>query len=441
MLGLKTSRRGPAPAAFAVFAVVTLLGALLPTGAAAAEEASDVLGEAPRVEVSKSVEEPVTLAPGLWSDVLGPAPENPHQFVYRRTVDRSAVHLSVTGLLGAEDGVEITTSTPRVDDCGTATLEGETLTGWEQMPVGVRLSVAESDLSSECMLAAVPLRIEIGRLSSSTGSEELPIRIKVVEEAPLANPNDADNGVLPEPPSTDEPLLIPEPGEPEEVEPGRGFDDADRLVSGTVSATLEPGQAHFFRAPVGWGQTVAARVDVEPLAPPDTDTMLFGGPEIAVAVADPLRNPLPSNLSGTDEVVTTEFDDPEAVVEPVTATTGLGPVTWLDRVSNGSAYLPGEHWIIVSVRNDGDDADDVPVPYRLTVEVQGERDEAPAYADDAAGFVIGPDTWSATASGHTAAAEEDGDWLTGRRGVGLGLVAGGLVCLAVGALQVRRARA
>ncbi|WP_235735821.1 hypothetical protein [Nocardioides alcanivorans] len=273
------------------------------------------------------------------------------------------------------------------------------------------------------------------------GGEELPIRIKVVEEAPLRNPTDAkEGGRLPESPGSNELLVLPDPGDPEEVEPGRGFDDARELGSGTVSATLGAGEMHFYRAPVEWGQTIAARVDVEPLEPGDSENIPWDGPELKVAVADPLRNTISSNLDGIDDDVTTEFDQPEETVEPVTATTGLGPVTWRDRVSNRSAYLSGDHWIIVSAKDEEDEARRVPVSYTLTIEVQGEKVEAPEYSGQSAGFLIGPDTWSSSASGHTAPLDGDETWLTGRRGAGMGLVAGGLVCLALGVWQVRRPR-
>lgn len=437
MLGLKSWRCRPLAAAVAATA---LLATASVSGTASADQVDDVLGAAGQLEISTDSANPVEIEPGMWSDVLAPAPSSAHEFVYHRSVNASAVHVSVLGIVGVGDGVEISTSAGRVEDCGSASFERTGYAGWEQVPVGTRVRVEETDRSSECMLKTVPLRIRVQRKSSSTVKEDLPIRIKVVEEAPLGNPNDATNGQLPEAASTNETFDAPEAGSSRDVQPATGFDDAEELSSGTVTATIHPGEAHFYRAQLGWGQTLAARAEVEPLPLPTGDQTPVNGPDLALVVADPLRNTIDPNLAEIDERVTTLFEQPDELVEPVVATTGFGPVTWLDRYSNRTAYLPGDHWVVVTVQDDGEEDPDLPITYELTMEVQGEEQPAPGYSEGTAGFLTSPDSWSDFASGHRTAAGDDGSWLSAKRTIGLGLVLGGVVCLGLGGWRVRRTR-
>lgn len=437
VLGLKSWSCRPFAAAVAATALWATASVF---GVAAADEVDDVLGQAGQLEISTDSANPVEIQPGMWSDVLAPAPSSAHEFVYHRRVNASAVHVSVLGLVGVGDGVEISTSAGRVEDCGSASFERTGAAGWEQVPVGTRVRVEETDRSSECVLKTVPLRIRVQRMSSSTVNEDLPIRIKLVEEAPLGNPNDATNGQLPESVSTNDVFNAPEAGNDRDVQAATGFDDAEEVSSGTVTATIRPGEAHFYRAQVGWGQTLAARAEVQPLPLPAGDQTPVNGPELALVVADPLRNTIDPNLAEIDDEVTTLFEQPDEVVEPVTATTGFGPVTWLDRYSNRPAYLPGDHWVVVSVQDEEDSDADLSLAYELTMEVQGEEQPAPGYSEVSAGFLTSPDDWSDFASGHRSAAGDDGSWLSVKRSIGLGLVLGGVACLGLASWRVRQVR-
>ena len=78
--------------------------------------------------------------------------------------------------------------------------------------------------------------------------------------------------------------------------------------------------------------------------------------------------------------------------------------------------------------------------YELTVEAQGDAAGAPTYSSDDFDepFRVGRDAFSTVASGNPAPQDADGATSGSRRFTALGLGAFGLVCCALGALQLRR---
>ncbi|WP_110204933.1 hypothetical protein [Nocardioides daejeonensis] len=418
---------------------LALVAALLPWTRADADPAGDVLGEAATVESSTDPEDPTPLTAGIWRTELQEAISSAQQFTYARTIRGSSVHVSAFGLLDPEDGVDLGVLAGATE-CGSDTIDADTSGSWAQVPVGTYVSVADDDANNPCMTAK-NLAITLRRSADSTTDGPLPVLIKVVEEAPLDDPDDAtDQGDLPPAPSTDETIVLPAPGDVRRVdEPGSGFDDATE-GAGTTSSALEAGEVHFYRVQVGWGQTVAARVDVEPLPKPDPDSYVSSGPQLRMSVVNPLRARVASNLLDTDIDGAVSYENDDGTAEPLTLSTGLGPVVWRGRLSGEISYLPGEHWILVSRAAAGDAEEPGEIPYTVTIEVQGQVSGAPVYLEREPGFVVRAGSRSGNASGGQTTTAAESGWFTARRGLGAGLVAGGLVCLLLGAVQIRRSR-
>ncbi len=416
-----------------------LTGALLclvPASAIGAVDgaAPDPLGVAEAVELPTDPQAPRVLEAGLWRTDLPPNPSDPLQFRYERTSDDSTVHVSVTAVGGIQDGFELRSDVAG-QDCGSASQSGGYDAAGAHVVIGGQIRVAGA-LDSACLNART-VDFELARAASAESDEQLPVVVKIVEETVLDDLYGVlnDDTDLPAPADTPPVLKMPTPKDPEVVTPGDGFDTAVDQGPGTYRATITQGENHFFAVELDWGQTVAARLDLPQVELPDEETSFYG-PDLAVQVFNPMRNDIDASLDDVVPGVTLSAE------EAVTATTGFGPVNWLQRFDR-TAPLPGTHWVVVSMEGLGanDEGPPVATDYDLTLEVQGQRDGVPVYKGDVDPFLVGRDTRSAFASGHPRADEAGAEFWTGRRFGALGLGVFGVICVAAGGLRLRRQRA
>lgn len=414
-------------------AVLGLVASSAVVGAVARAAADDgPLGAAQAVVLEANPDDPRVLEAGLWRTELPPNPANPRWFRYQRTSDNSTLHVSVTAVGGIRDGFALR-ATARGQDCGNVSQTGSWDATGAHVVLGGQLRVA-GRLDSPCLNSRT-VDFALERAASSEVDEELEVLVTVVEEVVLDDLYGVLNGDtdLPEPPDEEPAIDVPEPGSVREVQPGAGFDTALHTDGGTHRATIGQGENHFYAVDLDWGQTVAVRLDV-PRVELEEDAVFFG-PDLAVAVHNPLRNDVDATLADVDPEVT--LDDEEAV----TATTGYGPVNWLAR-NDGPAPLPGTHWVVVTMEGQSDGADEPPLQtsYDLTIEVQGERTGVPEFKGTTRPFLVAPATWSEHASGRARATEVGEEFWTARRFGALGLGVLGVLCLALGGLQLRRHR-
>jgi Ca-activated chloride channel family protein len=253
------------------------------------------------------------------------------------------------------------------------------------------------------------------------------VAIKVVEEAPL---DPIDQELEPEP-DAEPPLRLAEPrDDPEDIAGADSFADAPLLEDGSYADEAAPGTTRLYRVSLDWGQTLSTRVDLPAMTPELEEATSGFGPDLQVAVLDPMR----ATLDGHSEA------DPSASygAEAADMTEAVGPVRFLDRFGSDQTYLPGDHWIAVSVEDD-DGSEVRTVPWTLSVAVQGQPTGAPDHgtADGFdAPFLVGEDARSEVASGNPApAGEADAG---SRRLVALGLGVVGLVCCGLGVVSLRR---
>ncbi|MCW2814257.1 MAG: hypothetical protein JWN84_1712 [Nocardioides sp.] len=403
-----------------------------------------------RVEASSNPDDPTLLTAGLWADTLtgpGAPPANAHWFRYERTMQYSSVLVGVVATSPSDtpvsDNLDVTVLAPDGSSCAT-----QSSSSGNPNPVaafGVRLEVPNDlpDREDPC-LRAESLDIRVTR-GTSTLEGDLPLAIRVVEEAPVVS-EEAELPAVVETPS----VPLPDPGEPTPLDGGRSFDDAPELEPGrTVSDAVPEGAEHLYRVRLDWGQALAVRIDVPAQSPEDAEVLAGGTPDLRLTVHDPLRNAFDTeDDEGTP--------DGEYGEEPSGLADTTRPVTWLNRFDDLSMSVPGDYWVSVSAAPPTQTSVEqgrptIEVPFELTVDVVGEVGGAPEFQgvvlspstgagpdgyDPTTPFLVADGVFAAEVSGTPRATEASGDDV--RRTAGLVVGAASLLSLAAGAVLLRR---
>ena len=397
---------------------------------------------------------PTQLQPGLWRDTLGGTngSEDIHYFEYHRAIADSTVHLGVIGSSADPDGDGIGISAvagPEETDCGSDTDSAPFGTAQGPFGAAVEVGPSEPDTRDGACLTADSLRIQVDRGSSSSETE-LPVAIKVVEEAPVPVDAVAD---LPQP-AEELRYDVPADPAPSDVEAGETFDDAPLLEPGAdglrFGLEVPEGDVRLVRLPVTWGQQVVAAAEVPAMDEATLETVSFVTPTVDLRIVEPDRNTLTTYAEG-------ESSSGSYGADPQQLSVGTSPLRYLNRFDDTSPTLPGHYWVVVTVEPLAQDADRDPldVPVTLTVAVTGEPAGAPDYQPSILGqggaaapdayaaerpFLVGDDQFAAVASGSPASANgsDDDSWWGPRRYAGLGLGAVSLALCALGGWRLAR---
>ena len=429
MIGLRTRTA-------ALLAALSLGVAPAALGAPAVAPADPVdLGGTPVESPSTDPQNRTELTAGLWSDTIPGGVQ--HEFEYHRTVDNSTVHVGVVGTSGADSSDQVAIEGVVDGQDGEVSCDSNndsSAYNTPAAPFGTQIFFGPDepdDLESACLRSDV-VKFSVGR-GYSSAQADLPVAIKVVEEAPT----DTVDG-LPAPPENPPSFRKPADGSPGPVEGATSFEDAPLLKDGSYEDAAVEGADRVYRVSVGWGQTLSVALAAPALTAAQLEETFGSGPDVQLSLFNPLRNNLADNVDGTEPGGSTGE-------EPLRVTTAAGPVRYLDRYDQLPTYLPGDYWVVVSVEPNpetGTDArKDLTIDYTLSVQVQGEETGAPTYAttdDFTKPFLVGEDAFSTVASGNPAPAAEDEAASGTRRFAALGLGLFGLVCCVLGALQLRR---
>lgn len=438
-----------------VVALAATAGWLLLTtgyGAAAAEPGVD-LGGAPLPTGTGSTDSanPTALEPGLWTDTIGDSDGGSatHHFTYDRRIRFSTVHVGVVAAGSDLDGdsvqLEINTLGDEPTGCASATASYSYVLPTAVFGTRGWAGAAQPDTRDDDCLTAEKLEIVITR---TTGDDELPIAIKVVEEAPASGA-----ASLPEPEESPSFAAGAEPVGGSELSGRTAFDDApDIPLSGGAAAfstTITEGEQRLFRIPLTWGQ----QLSVEALLP-QADAALaeerFLLPTVELSLVDPLRSASEDGLDGL--TASGDYSGDGATRLSV----GLPTLHYRNRYSSGYATVPGDHWLAIAVELSDPEAEPLEIPIDLEVEVVDTDGLEPTYEgtvqapDGGAGpatytpetpFLIGPSQFSAVASGTPVLpdAEDDG-WWGPRRYAGLGLAVASLLCCGLGTRRLLSSR-
>lgn len=401
--------------------------------------------------------EPTTIGPGLWADTLGGSTaQNAHHFTYERRIKDSTVHVGVVAAPTSTESDGLKVDVGVVEGDGTVTsCASKTDSPTYNVPhglVGVAVEVgatAADATDRPACLRADTLQLVVSR-GSYTNASELPVAVKIVEEAPVSGA-----ASLPEPGEELE-FDVPDPGQGRELKGADSFEGAPQLdpVAGgtTVSTDLAQGTEQLWRVGVQWGQQLVVRAT----APRGDETELerrYSGIPLRVRLVDPRREVFALSSGVEGQSAEGAYDDEEAVE----LVAGSWPLHYRNRFGDLLPTVPGDYWIAVSAGPVDPEAELEPldVPVEVTVAVSGKPGGEPSYPkvvvapDDSAGpggyspdqpFLVADGTFSAVASGNPVVSDEDDAWLSGRRWAGLGLGAVSAACLAAGLLRLRARR-
>lgn len=376
-----------------------------------------------------SQSEALPLEAGRYADRLGGRVRE-RWYVYERQVPGSTVVASSYELQpGGLSDLQTDVVEPDGGGCGTRTFS-----------TIVPLFTGKSDLAPAegPYSCGDPVHVRVTRLGDETGP--LPFGLSIVEEPPVENldslPTEVDAAVLAEPARAT--------GRAQPVVAGTSFEDAPVLVPGTrYAATVVPGEVNAFRVRVGWGQSLAVRVDRPGLTPAQDEAVSDGVSSFALQLMSPLRASLGDDLDA-------ERSTTRAERTPTVQMAGISPVAWTNRERNDSHFHAGDYYVLYGAEIDTPTS--VELPYTITVEVQGEESGEPVYAspgelvtagdvvtqDDASPPAEQPEEAPADGSEEAAAPAEPGTpgWVA-PAAVGAGVLA---LLVAALALAVRRRR-
>lgn len=407
-----------------------------------------------RVEPSSNPSRPTELTAGLWADTLtGPgAPDaNAHWFRYRRTMQYSSVLVGVVATsqegVGSSDALEVEVTDPDGALCGSDLANNNyTVPG---AAYGALVAVPADELGDreDPCLQADQLDIRVTR-GTSTAEGELPIAIRVVEEAPVNGAEDDLPAVVESPT-----VGAPDPVEPRAVEGATSFDDAPTLTPGeTIADAVVEGGQHLYRVRLGWGQALAVRVDVPTQDDAAAEALTGVQPGVDITLYDPLRNPFDTGHEDSDP-------DGSYGEEALRLFDGTRPVSLANRYDDSLMSVPGDYWVSVAVAppsatDQEDGRPTVEVPVEVTVDVDGEVGGAPEFQgvalspegdagpedyDPARPYLVADGEFGADVSGTPSAADGTGDSADGvRRTAGLVVGAASLLSLLAGVVLLRR---
>jgi Ca-activated chloride channel family protein len=383
-----------------------------------------------------SLEDSLPLESGSWADRFV-GQERERWYVHERTVPGSTVIATTYSLQpGGSSDVDAAVVEPDGGGCGQPAYATVAT-----LFTGSSVLAPPGEDGFGC---GDPVHVQVRR--SGAERSPLPFGLSVVEEPPVENladlPTEEDTSQLA--------VVRPARGRPQPVVPGSSFEDAALLEPGTTyAATVVPGEVNAFRVPVGWGQSLSVRVDRPGLTPAQDAVVAQGFSFFDLQVMSPLRASVPDSL---DDLAPAGLSTRYVETTPTTQVVGTSAVAWSNRQRSDAHFLAGDYYVLYGA--DVDSPASVELPYRITVEVQGEETGVPAYADpghlvvgeefstgEESGSTPSPqaDPTSATQSADAAdGTDDDGDGPGPLLLLGGGVVLVGLVAVVVVALTRRR---
>lgn len=419
---------------------LSLLAVVLLTAAAPAQQASAPAAftvEGTRVHGQASQDGAPRLEPGQYVDQFTSDGSDLYYTVARNHVG-STLYVGFSGqpksASGARETVVLRLLTTDLLDCG----YGQTYDN--DFQVKRRNSVASAtvlswspgeDIRKRCLTDG-ELILRVSPDSEATRFGGQPFELTVTEE-----PSADATGL---PPLAREPREwsgMPPVTRPTTVAGGQSFNQARTLRTGLYQSEIQPGEARFFKVPVGWGQTLqaTARVqkpsaafqrELDPLE--QTMTLRIFSPTRGWATADSTTAPA-------------QYGDAISFARDTLLAAMTLPVRYNNRTGEDDAQqatsLAGEYYVMVTLSEDKQ-RQSYRLPYELTIKVAGRPGGAPAYATGQK--VTGPGASQLAMADTPSAARPSGED-TGAGTVGTLAIAGTVLLLAgLATLIVTRTR-
>lgn len=252
------------------------------------------------------------------------------------------------------------------------------------------------------VLGSAPFELEITEEPPATTTVDLPGQSDAPDGIDIATSRDGTGG---------------------EIEPGTSFNDAPVVEPGSYRGSVLTGETQTIGVDVGWGQRLQVAIDFDDLSPAQAD-VVSGGTVLRalIGVTNPVRGditetPGDSNTSGNMSFVMPDQQN------SVSAT--MREVSYANRwVDLERPVLAGTHTVTLAM-------DTVPeafvLPYTVTIEVVGDEQGIPDYAELEAGEAEQPTATEAPAAAPDVVDDGGFPWVPTLIG------AGGVLVLAAGA--------
>ncbi|WP_407559866.1 hypothetical protein [Streptomyces sp. 184] len=314
------------------------------------------------------------------------------------------------------DGIELELESKGGDRCSSSDVDFRADGGARPIANYV-WRVAQPD--GQCQEAGV-YNLIVTRVSEATSTpEDWSLELRFMEEPPLAK---AEPTTPPDPESIPTQPPPPPTDKAERREGGTGFNDAVGIDHGVWTDRIKPGDTHFYRVPLDWGQQLFLQTEFGTTQVSDDSAYASNGVRVD------FYNPARGFIATEDE--TYYGDDPAALP-------ALGPpVAYENRyaVYNGdigNVGFAGWYYIAVTVSEEVGEFTDGPVPVELRTTIKGEPQEGPAYDGDAeaAGFAVTDEDRDTAAEGTPAGESGDGDG-AGKKILAIAGIAAGVLLLA-----------
>ncbi|MEO3765790.1 hypothetical protein [Streptomyces sp. B8F3] len=424
---------GPAAAlAVAALAAQAALPAAAPAAAAAGRQGAAPVnspvdaGEYRTAEDAEPIEGAASSAGGekveagrTYTDSLAPG----DKLYYSVTLDAeshawiSAVAAPKPGTKVAYgDGIELELESKGGDRCSSSDVDFAA-DGAARPIANYVWRVAEPD--GTCQEAGV-YNLIVTRVSDATSSPAAwPLELRFMAEPPLA---EAESTTPPDPQSIPTNPPPPPTGKAEPRKGGTGFNDAVAIDHGVWTDEIRPGDTHFYRVPLDWGQQLFLQTEFGTTRVGDETAFASNGVRVD------FYNPARGFIANENE---TYFGDDPAAIPAVAP-----PVSYQNRYAVysgelGNVGFAGWYYIAVSVSEEVGEFADGPVPVELRTTIKGEPEEGPAYDGDAAaaGFAVTDDDRDMAAEGSPAGADGDGDG-AGKKILAIAGIGAGVLLLA-----------
>ncbi|MGM0931118.1 MAG: vWA domain-containing protein [Actinomycetota bacterium] len=274
----------------------------------------------------------------------------------------SSLELEVLGSVGQE--------------CLTSVREARDEARLSDGPVTAVLSTpALGSGDKECLESADggDLVISVTRSGPGWQDDALPMELLFLTEP------EADTAGLPEAYDSVTTLALLKPGaKPQETAPGNSFNSAPELAAGSYTATLIPGEVHFYKVPVDYGQQLRAVAKLG-----DYQKDIFNPSYLQLGVANPLRQPVTiTDGTSTGAYGMTSMADPGTTV----AANFASPVRYRNAAEGAhdvrTLYLAGDYYLQVAVDPlYFEDAKETEIPYTLSLDLVGDVEPGPGAAE------------------------------------------------------------
>lgn len=287
------------------------------------------------------------------------------------------------------------------------------------------------------------IKVEPGR-----SSRTLPFGLRVSEEPALVDPGFT-------PPSGSVKVTRPQvSGTPQAVSGAASFDTATEIGHGRWSSNIVPGEALLYRLPLDFGQSARIAVNFPKASPALQELMGLAGADARITMYDPMYGQLgyPAGARFSD-LVGMQI----RTAKPVSLLTATQPISRVSEKQtstfdgNGDFTTAGYYYLAVAVDRESYTAE---IPFTIDVEVVGDPQPGPTYADGATWSVadgLTSGTASPSPSDEPSSSEgpssDPSDAAGTDSGSGLGAVGGilagllGLVVIAGALVLWRRSRA